>query len=87
MESLNSLIESMDESAYLKLRTAIEIGKWSNGVQLTAEQKVNSMQLLIAYESKYKHSTEKTGYVEPKDVAKVSACDSDRSDPIRIITK
>ena len=40
------VINSMTPDIYQRLVTAVELGKWPDGVALTAEQKENSLQLV-----------------------------------------
>nr|WP_154324882.1 DUF1315 family protein [Pantoea sp. 201603H] len=50
---LDRMIEMMTPEVYQRLSTAVEIGKWPDGVPLTAEQKENSMQLVLLWQAKY----------------------------------
>lgn len=70
---LKLLVEKLDLQMYQNLKTAIELGKWSNGVVLTQEQKVLSLQTVIAFELENNFpEEERTGYLPPK----CSPCDS-----------
>ena len=50
--SLESLIEGMTEDVYQRLATAVELGKWPDGVALTAEQKENCLQLVMLWQAR-----------------------------------
>ncbi len=67
------LIDSMTPEIYENLKRAVELGKFPDGRVLTAEQKENCMQGIIAYEHKNLSAEEHTGYVPPKDD---SGCDT-----------
>ncbi|WP_163933307.1 DUF1315 family protein [Paraferrimonas sp. SM1919] len=58
MTDVNKIIDSMDEKLFLKLRTAIELGKWENGQALTEDQKESTMQLVILYQAKKMKNTD-----------------------------
>ncbi|GAA5213116.1 YeaC family protein [Corallincola platygyrae] len=45
------LVEKLDFESYQRLKTAVELGKWPDGNPLSAEQKDNAMQLVIAYQA------------------------------------
>lgn len=51
--SLENLIEGMTEDVYQHLATAVERGKWPDGVALTAEQKENCLQLVMLWQARY----------------------------------
>ena len=38
---------------YQRLATAVELGKWPDGVALTAEQKENCLQLVMLWQARY----------------------------------
>lgn len=54
-KDLDQMIEMMTPDVYQRLSTAVEIGKWPDGVALTAEQKENCMQLVLLWQAKYNH--------------------------------
>ena len=47
------IIENMSEDVYQRLATAVELGKWPDGVALTPEQKENCLQLVMLWQSRY----------------------------------
>ncbi|EMH4161358.1 DUF1315 family protein [Pluralibacter gergoviae] len=47
------IIESMTEDVYQRLATAVELGKWPDGVALTPEQKENCLQLVMLWQARY----------------------------------
>lgn len=69
-----TLVQKLDPEIYQNLKTAIEIGKWPDGRALTEEQKMLSMQAVIAYEIEHQFpEAQRVGYV---DTAK-SECHAD----------
>ena len=45
------LIEAMTPEIYQRLVQAVELGKWPDGVALTPEQKENSLQAVMLWQS------------------------------------
>ncbi len=46
-------IDTMPEAVYLKLKQAVEIGKWENGTKLTEQQKSTCLQAVMAWQAKH----------------------------------
>jgi uncharacterized protein YeaC (DUF1315 family) len=72
------LIESITPEIYNKLKSAVEVGKWPDGTQMTPIQKDNTLQAIIAYDALHKPEEERVGYVPPKKVDE--PCDSKKGD-------
>ncbi|PIJ51734.1 hypothetical protein BL250_03845 [Erwinia sp. OLTSP20] len=53
--SLEAMIASMTPEVYQRLVTAVETGKWADGVALTEEQKAHSLQLVLLWQSRNNH--------------------------------
>lgn len=51
--SIEQLVDSMTPEVYQRLATAVELGKWPDGVALTDEQKENSLQLVMLWQARY----------------------------------
>jgi len=51
--SIEQMIDNMTPEIYQRLVTAVELGKWPDGVALTAEQKENCLQLVMLWQSRY----------------------------------
>lgn len=51
--NLDEMIDSMTPEVYQRLSTAVELGKWPDGVALTPEQKENSMQLVMLWQARH----------------------------------
>lgn len=54
----DDLLATITPQIYQRLVSAVELGKWPDGVALSAEQKANSIQLVMAYQAKYCPSEE-----------------------------
>lgn len=50
---IEQIIDSMTPEVYQRLATAVELGKWPDGVALTAEQKENSLQLVMLWQARH----------------------------------
>ncbi|MCX8955899.1 YeaC family protein [Erwinia psidii] len=48
---LDEMIAAMTPDVYQRLVTAVETGKWADGVALTPEQKENSLQLVLLWQA------------------------------------
>jgi len=58
------LIESMTPEIYQGLRRAVEIGKWPNGTVLTAEQRREALQAVIAWGKLHLPEEQRVGYID-----------------------
>ena len=50
---IEQIIDSMTPEVYQRLVTAVELGKWPDGVALTSGQKENSLQLVMLYQARH----------------------------------
>ncbi|MCP1436634.1 uncharacterized protein YeaC (DUF1315 family) [Erwinia persicina] len=50
---LDEIIAAMTPEVYQRLATAVETGKWADGVALTPEQKENSLQLVMLWQARH----------------------------------
>lgn len=51
--NLDEIVNSMTLEVYQRLSTAVELGKWPDGVALTPEQKDNSLQLVMLWQARH----------------------------------
>ncbi|MFD1007813.1 MULTISPECIES: YeaC family protein [Oceanisphaera] len=58
MSSFQQAIANMPEDVYLRLKTAVELGKWPDGSVLTTEQKENSMQAVLLWQALHNDNPE-----------------------------
>ncbi|AIZ32233.1 YeaC family protein [Pseudomonas sp. K1(2024)] len=73
MSTFAQMIENITPEIYQSLKTAVEIGKWSDGRKLTAEQKELSLQAMIAWEASNLPEEQRTGYMGAQECASKSA--------------
>ncbi|MDP9767927.1 DUF1315 family protein [Kosakonia cowanii] len=50
--NIDEIVSNMTPEIYQRLATAVELGKWPDGVALTPEQKENSMQLVMLWQAR-----------------------------------
>lgn len=50
---IDRIIDGMTPEVYQRLVTAVELGKWPDGVALTDEQKENCLQLVMLWQARY----------------------------------
>ncbi|MCQ3830802.1 YeaC family protein [Microbulbifer elongatus] len=65
-QSLDDLLKALNPQIVGSLKRAIELGKWPNGVALTAEQKSLCGEAVAHWEQRHAAPTERVGYVPPK---------------------
>ena len=51
--NIDDMVSGMTPEIYQRLVTAVELGKWPDGVALTPEQKENSLQLVMLWQARY----------------------------------
>lgn len=64
---LKQMVSSMTPTIYDNLKRSIEIGRWPDGRPLTDQQKEDTLQAIIAYETLKVNEQERTGYLPVKD--------------------
>ncbi|RON05351.1 YeaC family protein [Pseudomonas brassicacearum] len=72
MSSFNEMIKNITPEIYQSLKLAVEIGKWSDGGKLTAEQRELSLQAMIAWEVQNLPEEQRTGYMGPQECSSKS---------------
>ena len=72
MSSFSEMIENITPDIYQSLKLAVEIGKWSDGRKLSAEQRELSLQAMIAWEVQNLPEEQRTGYMGPQECASKS---------------
>ena len=61
------LIKTMPRETYLRLKQAVELGKWPDGKTLSREQRENTLQAVIAWGRVHLEEKEQVGYINKKD--------------------
>lgn len=79
--NIEQMLAVLDADIVARLRTAVEIGKWPNGVVLTQEQRQISMQAVIAWEAQNVPVKERTGYIDKGHKEEGEECDSHVPEP------
>jgi uncharacterized protein YeaC (DUF1315 family) len=74
--NFKEMIDNMSPEVYASLKQAVELGKWPNGVRLTAEQTELCLQAVITYDYSNKAEEDRVGYIDTKVH---DACDSKTS--------
>lgn len=54
----NDLVSSITPETFERLIQAVELGKWPDGVKLSDQQREHCIQLVMAYQAKYRPSEE-----------------------------
>ena len=67
LPDLQDLLDNITPDVYEALKRAVELGKWPNGVRLTAEQRETCLQAVIYYDGRFKPTNERVGYIQPKE--------------------
>ena len=52
------IVENMTEDVYQRLATAVELGKWPDGVALTQAQKETCLQLVMLWQARYNNDAQ-----------------------------
>ncbi|NND69687.1 MAG: DUF1315 family protein [Halioglobus sp.] len=58
------MIEAMSREVYDSLRRALELGKWPDGRRLSAEQRQETMQAVIAWGEMHLPPEQRVGYID-----------------------
>ena len=64
MSSYLDQIHSMSVDIYENLKRSVEIGHWPDGRELSAEQRINAMQAIIAWGQVHLPEEEQLGYID-----------------------
>lgn len=78
--NIDAMLSMLDEEMVARLKTAVEIGKWPNGIVLTPEQRQTCMQAVLAWEHTHLPVEQRTGYIE-----KPKSKHHDEDTPIRFV--
>ena len=83
----DDLIASMTPDIYDKLKRAVELGKWPNGLKLSDQQRETCMQAIITYDSQNLNRENRTGYIynTKKNVSNFDQLDSQIDSDTKVI--
>lgn len=75
--NIEQMLNVLDLEIVQRLKTAVEIGKWPNGVALTAEQRQICMQAVMVWEHQNLPEEERSGYIDRGSKEEGEECDDD----------
>ncbi len=75
------MIDTMSPEIYQSLRQALELGKWPDGRALSAQQKEETMQAVIAWGEKHLPPEQRIGYIDRGHKAG-DVCDEPEEKPL-----
>lgn len=86
--NIEQMLNALSPEIVARLKTAVELGKWPNGIALTKEQREICMQAVMVWEHKHLPEQERSGYIDRGSKKKDEECDShdpkdDEFQPIR----
>lgn len=55
---VEAVLANLTPEIYQRLATAVELGKWPDGVALTEEQKANCLQMVMLWQARNNHRPE-----------------------------
>jgi len=58
------MIDAMSPDIYRRLKQSVEQGRWPDGRPLTAEQRQNALQAIIAWGETHLPAGERVGYID-----------------------
>ncbi len=61
--NIDEFVNALTDEQYQALKQAVELGKWPDGRVLDQQAKEESLQVLIAYDAKYKTKENRIGYL------------------------
>lgn len=70
------LIENLNPEIYLRLKQALETGKWPDGSALSDEQKLICMDAILSWEVEHVSPEQRTGYIDRGHKAKDERCET-----------
>lgn len=75
----------LSPEVYQKLKQALELGRWDNGVAITKEQQQITLQAILHYEAQHLPPEQRTGYMPSACKNKVVSSNQTTEDsaPIR----
>lgn len=55
---VDALLANLTPEIYQRLKSAVELGKWPDGVSLTGQQKDNCLQIVMLWQARHNHQPE-----------------------------
>ncbi|MBP6353020.1 MAG: DUF1315 family protein [Acinetobacter sp.] len=75
--NIEKMLAALNPEIVERLKTAVEIGKWPNGIALTKEQRQTCMQAVYAWEMKNLPEEQRSGYIDRGTKEDGEECDDD----------
>lgn len=69
-QNFEDLLARISPELHQQLRVAVELGKWENGERLSAEQKAQCMELIIAWEHRHLPEAERVAWIDKSGLRK-----------------
>ena len=84
----DDLVRQVTPELYATFKRSLELGRWPDGREMTAEQRAHCLQAVIAYDQLHTPESERGGYIDrgPKDARQPGeqtlrwATDTDKGD-------
>ncbi len=86
--NIEQMLAALNPEIVARLKTAVEIGKWPNGIALTKEQRQTCMQAVYAWEIQNLPEEQRSGYIDRGTKEEDEHCDShveEEFKPIRFV--
>ena len=80
----NQLIAQLTPEVYLRLKTAIETGKWPDGRVLSQDQKASCLEAVLRYQTMKLDATKHSGYMSDKCASTSAVPDTTAEQVIKI---
>lgn len=75
--NIEQMLAVLNPEIVERLKTAVEIGKWPNGIALSQEQRQICMQAVYAWEIKHLPENERSGYIDRGSKEEGEVCEDD----------
>lgn len=75
--NIEQMLAVLNPEIVERLKTAVEIGKWPNGIVLSQEQRQICMQAVYAWEIKHLPENERSGYIDRGSKEEGEVCEDD----------
>jgi uncharacterized protein YeaC (DUF1315 family) len=62
--TFDELLQSMNPEIHATMKTAVELGKWADGRRLSAAERENCMQAVIAYDETHLPEDQRVGFID-----------------------
>ena len=81
---IDRILEKVTPQIHEAMQKAVATGRWANGVELTAAQRENCLQVIIAWDLRNRATEERVGWL-PEKPKKTRRSDTNESVPLRVL--